>query len=343
MSSTNIDKGYIYVLYNPMYVTYGECYKIGQTLNIKSRLNNYSTYYPEDCEIKYCSKQILHYKEIEKAVHKLLNDNRISSNREFFKCSLNDIIKLIEEVCKYTKEYLLTILEDNEQVENNKISIKTYVKTKDEIYSCEFCKASFDLKYNFERHIKTSKKCLEIREKIPKVKCVWCNELIINTHINNHYNICSVNKEFSYMSLLEKYNMLNEIHNKQIEEKDKQIKELQQQIFELQNDTKHNTISLLCSKPLSLEKERVKAIIERNLPNVEGKYLAEWFLDNVCKNEEGKVSIQCTDKKRKTFKYIDKEDKLQTLKREDLEELLNSLGLKIDKSFVNKLVNLTYK
>ena len=338
MSSDN-SKGYVYVLHNPMYETYGECYKIGQTKNIESRLNDYGTYYPEKCEIKYCSKPLIHYKEIEKAVHKLLNESRMSFNREFFRGILNDIVKLIEKVCKYTKEELFKIFEDKEIKDNSKIN----VNTKNERYYCETCGSSYTQKQHLTRHINTSKKCFKIREDTPKFKCIWCNELIINTHINNHYNICSVNKENAYSLLSEKYNMLNEIHNKQIEEKDKHIKELQQKIFELENDTKHNTVSLLCSKPLSLERERIKTILDRDFPNVEGKYLAEWFLDNICKNEEGKVSIQCTDKKRKTFKYIDKEDNLQTLKREDLEKLLNDLGLKIYKSFVNKLVNLTYK
>ena len=43
-------------------------------------------------------------------------------------------------------------------------------------FKCEFCKATFNIKYNYERHLKTNKKCLERRPKI-EFKCIWCDEL----------------------------------------------------------------------------------------------------------------------------------------------------------------------
>jgi len=79
----NIEEGYVYVLYNPMYEKYGEIYKIGQAKNINDRLSSYSTYYPEQSEIKY---SIIHpyYKDLEKIVHLTLNEYRMNSNIESF-------------------------------------------------------------------------------------------------------------------------------------------------------------------------------------------------------------------------------------------------------------------
>ena len=97
MTSINERKGYVYVIYNTVFDKYGECYKIGQTKNIDNRIKDYATYYPEDCELKYV-KELDNYKYVEKQVHRVLKEYRISSNREFFKCSLDTIIDCIEKV-----------------------------------------------------------------------------------------------------------------------------------------------------------------------------------------------------------------------------------------------------
>ena len=103
--STNT-KGYVYVLYNPMFEKYGECYKIGQTKNIKRRLHDYATPYPEKCEIKYITDELDNYKEIEKKVHRFLSEFRMNGNREFFQCNLNIIIECIKENSLLDKEQL---------------------------------------------------------------------------------------------------------------------------------------------------------------------------------------------------------------------------------------------
>jgi hypothetical protein len=223
------ERGYVYVLYNPMFNTYGECYKIGQTKDIKSRLNSYTTSYPEKCEIKY-SKQIKNYKEVERVVHKLLRESRMSSAREFFRCNIENIVRLIEKVCKYTREELLKVLEEKETEKNLKI--------KNKMYSCEICGSSYTQKQHLNRHMKTSQKCLSLKDIKESIKCIWCNcNFSSKQTFENHENICSVDKEIAYATLLEKYNSLNETHNKYIEEKDKQIKDLQDKLFSIANKT----------------------------------------------------------------------------------------------------------
>ena len=105
----NIEEGYVYVLYNPIYEKYGEIYKIGQAKNINDRLGSYSTYYPEQSEIKYSIKHP-YYKEIEKIVHLTLDEYRMTDNREFFKCNLELVKDTIDKVKNYSLKDISNIL-----------------------------------------------------------------------------------------------------------------------------------------------------------------------------------------------------------------------------------------
>ena len=49
-----------------------------------------------------------------------------------------------------------------------------------------------------------------------------------------------------------------------------------------------------------------------------------WFLKHVAVNEKGNITIECTDKNRKIFKYIDEGDKIVTKDREEIAELIRS-------------------
>ena len=109
MTSEIIEEGYIYVLYNPIYEKYGEMYKIGRAKIIKDRLYDYSTYYPEESEIKYSIKHP-YYKDFEKVVHLSLKEYRVSNNREFFKCGLDLIKETIDKVKEYSLEEISEIL-----------------------------------------------------------------------------------------------------------------------------------------------------------------------------------------------------------------------------------------
>lgn len=211
-------------------------------------------------------------------------------------------------------------------------------------FKCEFCQATFNIKYNYERHLKTNKKCLERRNKV-EYKCIWCNECFIsNLYLEKHNECCIVDKVNAYTSLLNNYNILKEHieHNeisykksleekdKQIEERDKQIKDFQDKLFTIANKstTTNNYFTLNCDKPLVLNKERVIDLMIKycNVKYLEGGGwgIAKWFVKYVCTNEDGKVCIECTDKKRKVFKYIDENDILSTKTKEDLISLMNS-------------------
>ena len=135
--------GYVYVLYNPMFNTYGECYKIGQTRDIKSRLNSYRTSYPEKCEIKYITDELDNYKEIEKKVHRCLSEFRMNGNREFFQCNLNTVIECIKENSLLDKEQLNIKIN-----ENNYVYKELSLIIEEDKSWLEMCVGSVNLGYN---------------------------------------------------------------------------------------------------------------------------------------------------------------------------------------------------
>jgi hypothetical protein len=146
-----MSKGYVYVLYNPAFDKYGECYKIGQTKDIKSRLSSYSTPYPEKCEIKYITDEIVNYKEIEKKVHNILKEYRISNDREFFKCGLDKVIDCIKEVSLLDKEELDKDLSNNKNNiinKEDKSLSKLYSIMENDKSWIEKCGNSFNIGYS---------------------------------------------------------------------------------------------------------------------------------------------------------------------------------------------------
>ena len=124
MSLNNIIEGYVYVLYNPIYETYGEMYKIGQAIDLNNRLSSYSTSYPEESEIKY-SITHKYYKDIEKIVHLYLKDYRMNNNRDFFKCSLELIKDTINKVKDYDLEDISKVLNKSTETILYNYNIKT--------------------------------------------------------------------------------------------------------------------------------------------------------------------------------------------------------------------------
>ncbi len=196
-----------------------------------------------------------------------------------------------------------------------------------ECFNCEFCGAEFTRKDNLTKHLKTSKKCLEKRPKID-IKCVWCEEIFLTKDkLEKHSSKCGINKEIAYTSISEKYKSLEQ----QLIDKDTRIKELEEQVFKLANKTSttNNTtynITLNCDKPLLLSKERVTDLMWKYLTVhnmlAGGLGYGVWFLKYVAVNEKGNICIECTDKSRKIFKYIDEGDKLVTKEGKEIAELI---------------------
>jgi len=316
-----MSKGYVYVLYNSMFDKYGECYKVGYTKDIEKKIRYYNINYPDKCEIKFCTTPFKNYSHVGDMIHKMLNDKCVDREKEIFKCRLDDIINLIDKIC------------GDEHIENNSA-----------YYYCEFCKSKFSLKKTLDLHMKIDKECLKERSK-------------------NNINIDTINYKdllHAYKSLEKEIKEKNEIHNRQIEDKNKQIQELQKklsynEIYRSIDNRSYNNTILYCDKPLLINESIIyEKMINtfRHDKDINGEKLAVWFVNNVCTNEKGKICIQCTDMKRKVFKYLDKDDCLHILTRDDMLSLMNAcknkienetdIKIKADVKFINKLANMTY-
>jgi hypothetical protein len=72
-------KGYIYIIKNDMYNYYGSnVYKIGKAKDIKSRANNYTTYYINKCDILYESIVVNDYSLCEGIIFKIIDKYRLA-------------------------------------------------------------------------------------------------------------------------------------------------------------------------------------------------------------------------------------------------------------------------
>jgi hypothetical protein len=197
-------------------------------------------------------------------------------------------------------------------------------------YYCTYCSSKFSSKKILLFHMKTNKECIN---SIQKEK------------IGEQQDI-----ESDYNKLLHKYKLLK----KDIKEKEEKIRELQ---TELNSKKKrpYNNVVIACGKPLLLNEEIVYDRMKNNFKKgdiLNDGQLALWFLKNICTNEEGKVCIQCTDLKRKVFKYIDDNDIIQVKTKDDIMMLITgcknkiedelNIKLKVSNKFVNKLSTLTY-
>jgi len=219
-------------------------------------------------------------------------------------------------------------------------------------FSCEFCNSCFTLKRNLIQHLKTSKKCIQNRKDIIDISCIWCKlSFLTKEDLDKHYKKCSINKEAEHISLIKSNELLlkekDNLMREKEKEKDNLMKEKEKEIERLNNiikdltdkintgpiNTTNNTINttnynitLNCSKPLLLSKERIIDIMNKTCEPVYIKRgqigLADWFLNDVCRNDDKEISIECTDKNRKRFRYEDENDIPKEITAFSLVELL---------------------
>ena len=197
---------------------------------------------------------------------------------------------------------------------------------------CNFCKNTFNSISALNNHQKKAKYCLNIQITVNnsdtdnKFKCNTCSKILSSKQsLENHKNICNLNKKQTKLNLLDL-----------IKEKDKIIYELKIQInyFEKQNSKQEEQIKDLVSK---LDKIANKAIdrptitnntvnnkielqalpsqmeIDRKIESqFNDKYLwdgikgvAQFVFDHIVKLEDGSMAYACFDTSRQIFKYKD--------------------------------------
>lgn len=122
-------RGHLYCLTNKMYNYYGDnVYKCGMAQNIERRLNDYTTYYIEKCEVKYKTEILNYMDRAEMDLFELLDQYRCAENREFFKCDLNIIIEKMKIIENKFKGELNKDMKD--QIENIHTEMAAYATKK---------------------------------------------------------------------------------------------------------------------------------------------------------------------------------------------------------------------
>ena len=229
---------------------------------------------------------------------------------------------------------------------------------------CIFCQSTFKDKYKLQRHIQTSKKCLENRP-TTTYNCIWCSQsFMIKDDLNKHYKKCEENKEQIHIDLITKHNYTieekdNQLEekNNQLEEKDKIIKDLQDKLFILankttiNNTTKNYTVNLTCAKPFILSRKRIVNILKKTCNEkymLQGEIgLARLFMDYICLNDKGEIALQTTDHRRKILKYIDRREDIKQITGNNLvtymAKCLNDYRKTSEYNAIVDKINDTYK
>lgn len=97
--NTSSIKGYIYILYHESFQYYGEhIYKIGWTIDTKSRMKGYTTSFLSKCKFLYISECFQDGYKAERLLFYLLRRERLAKNREFFCIELERCKEMIQRL-----------------------------------------------------------------------------------------------------------------------------------------------------------------------------------------------------------------------------------------------------
>lgn len=195
---------------------------------------------------------------------------------------------------------------------------------------CKFCNKSYSSKYNLNKHIKTNKKCLELRGKEnDKFDCIGCCKFFtakytMEKHIKNceNYKLKILeNKYVEQIKILEsKYIEQIKILESKISKKDEDILKLTEKIASIPktinnntNTTIDNSIKMNMIPYNTLSDNFIKYTFMNNFNEhhlLEGqsgvaKFVSECILTTKDKDGKDKKLMVCTDPSRRIFKTID--------------------------------------
>jgi hypothetical protein len=217
---------------------------------------------------------------------------------------------------------------------------------------CEFCKKTFATKYLLIQHQKKTKYCLAIQGTDSIFECKFCNKhLSTKERLIVHTNSC---KEKTYQEHQEKESSLKkeyedrlQVAEKSIREKNEYIAKLEAKLEKLElavttiaiesktaskaapitTNTTNNITVTTNNNVLNLSKEHVKSVLTEHLDyNVvyAGQAgLASFVVDNMLKDQTGRLMYRCVDPSRQMFEFIDENG--ETVRDMKAEKLIQSL------------------
>lgn len=214
--------------------------------------------------------------------------------------------------------------------------------------NCEFCNKEFSSRGNLNLHQRTAKYCIIIQEKDAnnlKLECEHCQMTFtrksnLKSHILNckekdlslyKGEIKNLRKRIKELEISKIQNEEKiENYEKQIQKLEEKNNDLQNQVIELaeraidrpshytnteQRTTKNIDNRVLNMVPMNFTQESILKALEENFTEnhlmLGQKGVADFCLENILVNDEGKYLMKCTDPSRKTFIYMDEENNLQ--------------------------------
>ena len=207
---------------------------------------------------------------------------------------------------------------------------------------CQYCKKLITNKSNLTKHQKTAKHCLEIQKKLNQINpeiiierisfdCSYCRKKFSSkSRLNNHLDSCNTRfnsiieeKEAKIKELEEKMNEIeqknirltieNELLREQSKESQSTINEIAKQPRVATTNNNHNKIMI--TTPVDLSQPTVQLAIQNGFSDeymVQGqKGVARFAVENILKDEQGKLKYICTDAARQIFQYKNKDGSMQ--------------------------------
>jgi len=207
-------EGKLYCLYNEVYKFYGEnVYKLGNSKDIKSRLNGYTTSYIKPCELKLESDIFRNKDLAESILFEMLKEYRITNSREFFKCDLLLIKEKIDEVTNLFNKHkddneLEVYLKKNIIKKTKSIFIKQSIVEAKDIDEYEYQELLRKQQINQATHnekLSIEKYCYKVNWDVEKVDKKFMDLAYRKTHVllnlrtiifNDNKDIETIDKEY---------------------------------------------------------------------------------------------------------------------------------------------------
>ena len=190
-------------------------------------------------------------------------------------------------------------------------------------FLCSYCLANFAYKRSLDQHLKSAKYCIKKRLANSVIKCICEQKFETNELLLIHQQECVILK-------LNKLQHENEYQQQHIIKLEKQVEYLQGYINSIKDDKEkyYNTVEKAALKSTSttnnynkiltfpiLDKPRMTEKCQLITPTIVRRgqpALANFFVDKIATNEKGEIGLICTDKTRKTFKYLREDGKIVT-------------------------------
>ena len=265
----------------------------------------------EYCNTVFKTKSALN-NHLNKAKYCLLIQKKIEPKEDLFKC----------DNCE-------KILSTKQNLEIHKKKCEIILIEEEEVFKCEYCNKILSTKRNLDTHLSScvEKKDQEIIEKDNEIE-IRDKEIIekdkiiikINIQLENFIEQEKVHKdqiekqEELYKEQLEKQ---EELYKEQLEKQEEQIKDLQNKLEKLAskaierpttvtNTTTNNNLNITSSLDfdnLDIIRDAIQNRLNVNHVVDGQKGLAQFVVDTILTDEDGKLLYVCTDPSRQIFKY----------------------------------------